>query len=508
MGAGAAWLDYDGDGDQDLYVVNGATFATLHDPERPGNTLYRNDGDHFTDVTRIAGVGDKGWGIGCAVGDIDNDGDPDLYVTNYGPNVLYRNNGDGTFTDITEMAGVGDERMGASCAFGDYNNDGYLDLYLTNYVQLNPKNLPNQGKPCYWYGIPVYCGPEGLIPEADVLYRNNGDGTFTDVSRSSGIAHEKGYGLGVIFVDYDQDGDQDIYVANDSSPNFLFRNNGDGTFTDVALAAGVSHRGDGREQAGMGVDFGDYDQDGDLDLLVTNFSDDYNTLYRNDGNGYFSDVTAQSGLKHVSYQTLGWGAHFFDFDNDADLDIFVANGHVYPQADNPNTYTSYHQRNHLYRNNGHGSFQEIGTQLGSDMKKAQGSRGVAISDFDEDGDLDIFIVNEKGTPNLLKNEGGNRQHWLRIKLIGTKSNRDGIGALVKIITEQKHHIQEVRRNSGYASAQDVRVHFGLGEVMQVDKLLIKWPSGQKQVFEKIDADQYIVITEGKSKFEVVKVTPH
>lgn len=407
LGAGAAWFDYDLDSDMDLYLVNGSSLDHLSShTNRATNLLYRNNGDGtFTDVTREAGVGHTGWGFGCAVADVDNDGDKDLFVTNFGPNVLYRNNGDGTFTDITQDAGVGDDGWGTGAAFGDYDSDGYVDLFVTNYLEFDPNNLPDD-RYCQWKGTRVMCGPEGFPKAKSILYRNNGNGTFTDVTDLAGIARVEGYGLGVVFGDYDGDGDADIYVANDSTPNFLFRNNGDGTFTDVGLEAGVAYSDEGREQAGMGTDFGDFDNDGDEDLFITNFSDDYNTLYRNEGGFFFIDVSAQSGISRSSYYTLGWGTQFFDYDNDGDQDIFVANGHVYPQVDVSDPMTSYKQKNHLFRNEGNGKFVEVSASSGKGMHTIRSSRAAAFADYDDDGDIDIFVINENDLHNFLRNDGG------------------------------------------------------------------------------------------------------
>jgi len=496
VGAGACWFDYDNDDDMDLYVVNGSTLeAFLSNNNKATNVLYRNDSAvTFTDVTQEARVGHTGWGVGCAVADIDNDSDEDLFVTNFGPNVLYLNNGNGTFTEITQSAGVDDARWGAGSAFGDYDNDGYVDLYVTNYLEFDPHNLPDD-RHCQWKGAEVMCGPEGFPKTTDILYHNNGDGTFTDVSKSAGIVDDVGYGLGVIFCDYDNDGDSDIYVANDSSPNFLFRNNGNGTFTDVALISGVAYSEDGREQAGMGIDFGDYDNDGDQDLFVTNFSDDYNTLYRNEDGKFFTDVTTQLGINQPSYYALGWGTKFFDYDNDGDQDIFAANGHVYPQVDISDPTTSYRQRNHLFRNDGNTNFKEVSVIAGAGMNIVQGSRGAAFADYDDDGDIDIFVVNDNELPNLLRNDGGNKNNWLKVKLIGTKSNRNGIGAKVLIQTESGGQIQEVRGNSSYLSFSDIRLHFGLDKVDKVNLLEVHWPSGIKQKLENVDVNVLIVITE-------------
>ena len=361
-GSGAAFFDHDSDGDLDLYIVNGATFATYLDRSGPGNALYRNRGDGtFVEITREAEVGDAGWGGGVAVGDIDNDGRPDLYVTNYGTNVLYRNRSGDRFVDATLKAGVGGDQYSASAAFFDYDRDGDLDLYVANYVVFDAEHLPTEPKLCTFFsGLQVYCGPKGLVGAPDVLYRNEGDSAFTDVTQASGVAAaNRYYGLGVVPVDYDSDGDSDLFVANDETPNVLFQNQGDGTFQDVALIAGVAYNGDGEVEAGMGADFGDYDQDGDPDLYVTHFFTETNTLYRNEGGARFSEVTTTAGLAAATVEMLGWGTRFFDYDNDGRLDLFVANGHVYPQVDQAETGTTYRQPNQLFRNEGGGRFVPV-----------------------------------------------------------------------------------------------------------------------------------------------------
>ena len=501
-GGAAAFLDYDNDGDLDVYLINGSTLEGFKPGQEPTNKLYRNNGDGtFTDVTERAGVGDTGWGMGCSVADYDNDGYPDIYVTNYGPNVLYHNNGDGTFTDVTNRAGVGDKRWSTGSAWGDYDKDGDLDLYVSNYLDFETlyKRKDKSLQPIIWRGIKVMAGPRGLKGAADVLYRNNGDGTFTDVTRQAGVVdYQKGYGFSVVFGDYDNDGDLDLYIANDSTPNYLYQNNGDGTFTEVALIAGVAYNEDGREQAGMGVAYGDYDNDGYMDIFVTNFSDDTNTLYHNEGNGFFTDVTFQAHLGEESLPYVCWGSSFFDYDNDGDLDLFVPTGHVYPQVDRFNIGQTYAEKNLLFENNGDGTFTEVSEFAGPGLKIQKVSRGACYGDYDNDGDVDILILNLNDAPTLLRNEGGNRNNWLMIKTIGTRGNRDGVGAKIKVVAGELVQYREVTAcGSSFLSQNDMRVHFGLGKRGRVDLIEIKWLSGEIQRFKNIPANQLLVVKEGE-----------
>ncbi len=500
LGGGAAFLDYNNDGFQDIYLVNGADLPSLQkgqsdEIELPRNALYRNNGDGtFTDVAMAAGVADTGYGMGCAVGDYDNDGFSDLYVTNFGANVFFRNNGDGTFTDVTRETDTGDMRWGASCAFVDYDNNGFLDLYVTNYV----KYTIESDQVCMNKGVRVYCDPRIYEGELDILYRNNGDGTFTDVTESAGFSEATGRGLALAWGDYDDDGDMDIYIANDADQNFLYRNDGDGTFTDVSLAAGVGFSEDGEAENGMGADFGDYDNDGYLDLIVTNFQDQTNTLYHNEGAGLFSDVSYASGIGTMSLPYLAWGVGFCDYDNDGYQDLFIANGHLDEnvQAFNPTGF--YEQPNLLFRNNREGTFDEVGVDSGSGMRLEKVSRGFAYSDYDNDGDLDLLVTNLRGKPDLLENRGG-QNTWLILKLIGARSNRDAIGARVKVTTGNLTQIREVRSGSSYLSQNDMRLHFGLGKHRQVDRVEIRWPSGLQEYLEGIGANQILTLVEGNVK---------
>ncbi|HEX6903750.1 MAG TPA: FG-GAP-like repeat-containing protein [Thermoanaerobaculia bacterium] len=495
-GSGACFLDHDLDGDMDLYVVNGATLATTGPANPAKDALYENlGGGQFKDVTRQAGVGDGGWGGGCAAADYDNDGDPDLYITNYGPNVLYRNEGNGTFRDVTAQAGVGDSRWSLGAAFVDIDRDGDLDLYVANYLRFDPADREMMSRKCSWKGAEVMCGPRGFPGEEDVLYRNNGNGTFSDVSAQAGIAGHSLYGMGVAAGDLDGDGDADILVGNDSQENSFFVNDGQGRFTEQAVPAGVALSGDGRQQACMGVDLGDYDGDGDEDLFVTNFSDDYHTLYRNEGQGLFTDVSLQAGLDPATRSSLGWGGGFFDYDNDGDLDLFIAGGHVYPQVDLHDRATSYRQRNLLFRNEGNGKFADVTERSGPGMALVQPSRGSAFADYDDDGDLDVVVVNENDVPALLRNDGGNAGHWLKVRLVGRRSNRDGIGARLLLEAGKRTQFREVRLNAGYGSSHDPRIHFGLGSAAQVERLEVRWPSGKVQSLPGLPADRLVTIDE-------------
>jgi hypothetical protein len=493
-GAGAAFFDYDNDGDLDIYFVNGANLPGATSEEPPRNTLYRNNSDGtFTDVTDIVGVGDTNYGFGCCVGDYDNDGYQDLYITNFEANVLYHNNGDGTFSDVTEKAGVGDERWGSSCAFADYDNDGDLDLFVSNYVVFNLEENPV----CSTRGIRVYCGPETYEGVPDILYRNNGDGTFTDVTKSAGL-YDSGKGFGAVWGDYDNDGDLDLFVANDTTPNFLYRNNSDGTFTEMAMMAGVALSESGMAFNGMGANFGDYDNDGYLDIIVTNFQDQTTNLYRNTHDGFFFDVTFVSGIGERTLPYLEWGVDFCDFDNDGDLDIFTANGHVDDNIEQFDPIGKYNQQNQLFRNNGDGTFSDISNMAGPGLLIKKVSRGAAFGDYDNDGDIDILVTNVNQPPNLLRNDGGNKNNWLMIKTIGVKSNRDGIGARITVSANGKRQIREIKSGSSFLCQSDMRAFFGLGKVDTVDFVEIHWPSGIVEKLENVKANQIITIVEGQA----------
>lgn len=500
-GAGACFLDHDGDGDLDLYLVNG---ATLGRDNPASDALFENDGrGHFTDVTVRAGLGDDRWGGGCAVGDYDNDGDPDLYVTNFGPDVLYRNQGGGIFRDVTGAAGLGDPRWGLGAVFVDFDRDGDLDLYVANYLRFDPTDPKVLAARCRWKGGEVMCGPRGFEGEADVLYRNDGDGTFTDVSSAAGVGRDALYGMGAVAGDLEGDGDPDLFVANDSQENLLWVNDGTGRFADQALPAGVALSGDGRAQAGMGADLGDYDGDGDEDLFVTNFSDDYHTLYRNEGDLLFTDVSAAAGLDPVTRPSLGWGGGFFDFDNDGDLDLFVASGHVYPGVERFDPATSYRQRNLLLENDGRGRFAEVSKISGPGFAVPATGRGAAFGDWDDDGDLDVVVVNADEAPTLLRNDGGNARPWIKLRLIGRRSNRDGIGARLRLTAGGRTQFREVRQTGGYCSSHDPRVHFGLGAAPAVERLEVRWPSGREQVVSDLPAGHLVTLDEEQGVISAV-----
>jgi hypothetical protein len=499
MSGGVALFDYDNDGFQDIYFVNSLTVDLVKSKGKTKSFLYHNNGDRtFTDVTEKAGVGDIGWGMGVAVGDYNNDGFDDLYVTCVGPNKLLKNNGNGTFTDVTRTAGVGDSRWSAGAAFVDYDNDGKLDLFVANYILFDFNNLPEFGKGrlCQYKGVPVQCGPRGLPGVGDSLYHNNGDGTFTDVSKKAGVSDPDGYyGMGVICSDFDEDGWVDIFVANDSTPNFLYHNNGDGTFKEIGFTSGTAVNENGSEQGCMGVTVADYDHDGKLDLFVTNFDDDYNTLYRDDGRNSFTDVSYAAKVAAVSLPYVGWGTKFFDYDNDGWVDLFITNGHVYPQLQN------FHQRNLVHKNNRDGTFTEVGEQLGAPLKEKRAGRGVAFGDIDNDGDVDIVINNLDGPPQLLRNDGGHTNNSVLIKLLGVKSNRDGIGARVKIVSGDLTQTDEVRSGGSYISQNDLRLHFGLEKRTKIDLIEIRWPSGVMDKITTANVNKIVTVKEGQGVIE-------
>ena len=491
VGSGTAFFDYDGDGLIDIYFVNGADLPGFSSPAPPTNRLYRNNDDGtFTDVTEQAGVGDTGYGAGCAVGDYDNDGNLDLYVTNFGANVLYRNNGDSTFTDVTQHAGVGDDRWSLGCAFADYDNDGFVDLYVTNYIDFHFETHTN----CTQKGVATYCPPESFEGVPDTLYRNNGDGTFTDVTTTAGI-YKDGKGMGIVFGDYDNDGDVDCYVGNDAGENFLYNNRGDGTFTNVGWMAGVEADENGNVQGTMGVDFGDYDNDGLLDLIALNYQQQPNALYHNDNGGFFTDLSFVAGMAE-SLPYVGWGVDFFDVDNDGDKDLLIANGHLQDTVEKYDDTTTYPQHNHLLINNGQGHFTNESVKAGSGLQSRRVSRGIATGDYDNDGDLDVLISNANDTPQLLRNDGGNQGNWILIRTVGTRSNRAAIGTRVKIQAGDLTQIDEVRGGSGYLSQNDLRLHFGIGTHERIDRIEVKWSSGIVDIIRDVAPNQIIIITEG------------
>ena len=493
LGGGVALFDYDGDGDLDIYFVNGMRLADGIRVPEGGNRLYRNEGSwQFLDVTESASVGHTGWSVGCTIADYDNDGLPDLYVTNIGPNVLYRNRGDGTFFEVSEAS---DSRFGTSAAFFDADGDGDLDLYVANYVDPDLAKIPAPGSDptCVWLGLPVMCGPRGLDGQSDVFYRNEA-GRFVEATKSAGL-HDptRAYGLGVIAADYDDDGDVDLYVANDTLPNFLYQNDGRGRFREVGLLSGAAYNATGDAEAGMGVDFGDPDGDGRLDIVVTNFSHETNTLYESSGDGLFTDATDELGLATASLGKLGWGTHFVDLDNDGDEDLFVANGHVYPRVAEVDDTTTYRQANQIFLNRGDGTFEEETASA-----EAAPSRGAAFGDMDDDGDVDVVVVNIDEAPSLLRNDAVGR-HWVSLELVGRESNRDAAGARVWLESGGRTQVKEVHASGSIFSSSDPRLHFGLAASTVVDAIRIRWPSGEKTVLVNLPADRYHVVKEGQPR---------
>jgi enediyne biosynthesis protein E4 len=502
-GSGVAWFDYDNDGWLDLFFVNGTRLAGFPKGQEPTTHLYRNNRDGtFRNVTKQAGLARYGWGQGTCIGDYDNDGFEDLFISYFGKNALYHNNGDGTFTDVSEKLPGAQTRWGSGCAFLDYDKDGKLDLFVANYIDLDLKTAPTpETGPCLYKGMMVACGPPGLQGGKNILYHNEGNGMFTDVSDKAGITKTSGtYGLGVLTADFDNDGWMDIYVANDSAPAALYHNNKNGTFTDVAAEAGAAYSGDGKPQAGMGVSAGDYDGDGLLDIFKTNFSGDTSTLYRNRGKLTFDDVTFTSGIG-INTRWLGWGCGFLDFDNDSWLDIFLVNGHVYPEVEKLTTEAGYPQRKVLYQNLRNGNFKDITEKVGGALIEPTASRGSAFGDFDNDGDLDIVINPVNDFPVLLRCDAKTGNNWIEVRTIGVKSNRSGIGARIRVSTDDRAQIDEARSGGSYYSQNDLRVHFGLGKAAKVKAIEVRWPSGIVDTIGETAANQVVFIKEGAGIFK-------
>jgi enediyne biosynthesis protein E4 len=496
MGAGAAWIDFDNDGRLDLYLVNSAP-TKAYQPRQPLNSaLYHQNADGtFTDVTARAGVAASGlFGMGVAVGDYDNDGFPDLYVIGYGRSILYHNNGDGTFTDVTAKAGVANRgKWGSSGAWFDYDHDGRLDLVIANYLDFTPEN----NLICVQQGQRAYCHPNKYHGQTPTLYHNNGDGTFTDVSRQSRIGSKAGNGLGVVCFDYNGDGWQDVFIANDSMENFLFRNRGDGTFEEVGIESGVALSEEGKAEAGMGVDAADYDGDGRPDLFITHLDLELNRLYRNLGNGSFEDTTYRSQIGARNVRMSGFGTRFIDYDNDGWRDLFLVNGHVLDNVHLFHGDTTYEEIKTVYHNR-HGSFEDVTAQFGPSLLTPGVGRAAAFADFDNDGDIDVLITNNGQGPQLLVNEGGNQKHWLQLRLVGVRSNRDGIGARVKLRAGGLTQADEAKGGMSYQAAHDPRLHFGLGDATRADSIEIRWPSGVVDRLTDVPADRVVIVKEGTS----------
>ena len=511
MSGGVLLIDYDRDGFLDIYFTNAPTVEMALKNEKSKSLLYRNNGNGtFSDVTDKAGVGFPGYAMGGAVGDINNDGFPDMYITCLGGNILYKNNGDGTFSDITKQAKVADGRWSAGAAFGDYDGDGWLDLFVANYVDFKLNDLPGFGSlpTCKFRGVDVQCGPRGLKGAGDSLFRNNGDGTFSEVSKPLGLDDPKGfYGMQPIFSDFGNTGRQDIYVANDSTPNFLYRNEGKGKFSEDGLISGTAVSGDGSEQGSMGVAIGDYLHTGNFAIYVTNFVDEYNTLYRNNGNYDFTDVSFTAKVAQPTRPFVGWGTGFFDLDNDTWLDLFVVNGHVYPQMDQIASGAKYRQSKLLFINQGDGTFCNASTQGGAALSELRVSRGAAFGDLDNDGDIDIVVEDLDSTPMILTNEGEKTNHWITLELAAKQGNPLAIGARIKVTTGKVVQTEEIRSGTSYLSQNDMRVHFGLGKAAKVDSIEIRWNSGKVETIKDVAADKFYSVLEGEGLVAFDKIRP-
>ncbi len=511
MSGGVLLIDYDRDGWQDIYFTNAPTVEMALKKEKSKSQLYRNNGNGtFTDVTDKAGVGFPGYAMGGAVGDFNNDGFPDMFVTCLGGNVLYQNNGDGTFTDVTKKAGVADGRWSVGAAFGDYDADGFLDLIVINYVDFKFNDLPTFGSlpTCKFRGVDVQCGPRGLKGAGDSLFRNNGDGTFTDVSKQVGMDDPHGYyGMQPVWSDFGNTGKLDAYVANDSTPNFFYRNLGNGKFTDEGLITGTAVSGDGSEQGSMGVAVGDYLHNGRFSVFVTNFVDEYNALYRNDGNYNFTESSFTAKVAQVSRPYVGWGTGFFDLDNDTWLDLFVVNGHVYPQMDQISSGLGYRQGKLLHINNGDGTFCDATKQGGAALSELRVSRGAAFGDLDNDGQIDIVVEDLDSSPMILKNEGDKTNHWITLELAAKQGNPLAIGARIKVTTGKVTQTEEIRSGGSYLSQNDLRVHFGLGKATKVDSIEIRWNSGKTETIKDVAADKFYAVLEGEGIVPFEKIRP-
>ncbi len=497
VSAGLALFDYDRDGDVDIYFLNGAPLLGTKVSVPPRNALYRNDGGcKFTDVTEEASVGDTGFGLGVAAGDYDNDGDLDFYLNNYGPNVLYRNNGDGTFTDVTKEAGVENGfKVGAGTCFLDMDRDGDLDLYASNYLKFSYETHVE----CRTNGVPVYANPRHYPGAPDTVFRNNGDGTFTDVSVESGVGLHPGWGMGIVCGDYDNDGDTDVFIGNDVAENFLFQNDGTGKFEEMGLLTGAAYDLHGDEQGSMGVGCGDYDNDGWLDFFVTSYQSQLATLYKNLGDGMFQDVTLMTGAGAGTLPNVTWGNSFVDFDNDGDHDLFVACGHLQDNVELYDDTSSYLVRNILLMNTGDGKFVDVSDESGDGLQVKLSSRGAGFDDLDNDGDMDVVILNSREKATILRNDTSNENHWIQIRLTGVKTNRDGVGAHVKVVAGDLNLIDEVHSGRSYQSHFGMRLHFGLGKRERVDRIEVHWIGGGVDVLENVSVDQLLTVTEGETQ---------
>ena len=496
LGSGVALFDYDGDADPDVYLVNGAALPGFTGEPNARNRLYRNDGaGRFSDVTDAAGVGDEGYGHGACAADYDNDGDLDLYVTNFGANALYRNDGDGTFTNVAVAAGVSEPGWSTSAAFADPDLDGDLDLYVTSYIEFALDDNPWCG--LREKGVRAYCAPDQFTGQPDALYRNNGDGTFTDATRASGLFNPRGKGLGVAWSDYDLDGWPDIYVANDSTENFLFHNLGDGAFEEVGFMAGVALGENGDMENGMGVAWGDYDNDGLPDLTVTNYADQTNSLYHNDGDGFFADITVASKTGYVTGPHLGWSTAFVDYDNDGDLDLYAANGHLHDNLAELDQAGTYGQRDLLFRNDRDGVWTDVADSHGAALMAEDVSRGAAFGDIDLDGDVDMVVTTSNGPARVLRNDGGSSRSWLAMTLRSANGQAGAVGARVGVTTDGDSQWREVVSGSGYLSQSDIGLHFGLGVAESVDRVRVSWPGGATEEHVDIPARARIVVQESK-----------
>jgi len=505
-GEGACFLDYNNDGYQDIFLVNGTSRQSEAAGQHPHDYLLRNNGDGtFTDVTAQAHLGDSGWHSGCAVGDYNNDGFPDIYLTSYGPNKLYRNNGDGTFTEVAEAAGVADPHWGfpkwsMGAAFGDYDNDGRLDLYVANFVRVDPQHLPprpGDENACKLKGVPIACPPDTYQGEQGILYHNNGDGTFTDVTKAAGlIRSDLGHGFGVVFGDFSNNGLQDIYQVNDSGPNFFYINNGNGTFKDASFESGLTVDGNGNPMGTMGVAVGDYNNDGLMDIYVATWIDQSHTLFENRGSHVFDDVTQLRGLGQLGYDYCAWGTKFFDFDNDGWLDLWVTFGHTDPQVEKVHPEDTWTEPNYMLRNMLGKKFIDVSEETGLRKLPKRSGRGTAFADIDNDGDTDVLIINKNDVPTLLRNDGGNRNNWLTIRAEGVKSNRSGIGARITVTAGGVRRIFDVRSNESYLSANDLRVQIGMADLKQADLIEIRWPSGQVDRYPHVPVNTFYLAREG------------